>query len=331
MFSKLYSLDKNINNPDNYSISKDIVWASPAGFDLTMDIYSPKKDDGPFPVLVIFHGGGFLIRRKNILDNMAQYIASHHDYVVCNVNYRLLGDQHNSVTFNELIGDAFGSILWIKENIFEFKGDKDRLAVTGDSAGAYISAMIVNSGTKIGKKENYSEHLSFEPSYLPEKIKLKDISNNNLLAVNAAVLSYGGFDFYKWALNGAAETYKNLFWWLSFSKPRGIFGSKYNPINHPEMYKASSPIYNIPNVQNQRLPPQLVTSASRDKVVPAYAVKDYVKALQNQGQLVEYWEYKDKGHAYLDSGKSLLVGNDFKKDAIPALKKIMNFLDACFN
>ena len=116
---------------------------------------------------------------------------------------------------------------------------------------------------------------------------------------------------------------------MAFAKPRGIFGSEYNPSSHPEMYKASSPIYNIPNIQNQKLPPQLITSATRDKVIPVYAVKDYVKALENQGQSVEYWEYEDKNHAYLDSGRSFLVGNDFKRDAIPALKKIMNFLDSC--
>ena len=169
LISKLYSLDKNINNKKNYSLSKNIIWASPKGFDLAMDIYSPTKEGGSFPVLVMFHGGGFLLRRKYIIENMAQYIASNYNYVVCNVDYRLLRDQKNSVTFDELIGDTFGAMLWIKENITNFKGNRDSIAVTGDSAGAYISAMIVNSGNKIATSGNFSDHLCIKPSYVPSQ------------------------------------------------------------------------------------------------------------------------------------------------------------------
>lgn len=328
MFSKIYSLDKEINDPNKYSLSKDVKWASPKGFDLTMDIYSPKKTTKPSPVLIMFHGGGFLVRRKNILNNMAQYIASNHDYVVCNVDYRLLKDQNNTVTFNELIGDAFGAVLWIKDNIVRYGGNKDLLAVTGDSAGAYISAMIVNLGNKLGDSQNYSKHLSFEPSYLPESMSLAEIANSEYLNVQAAVLSYGGYDFYKWALYSGAETFKNPFWWLALSKPRGIFGSQFSPTNNPEMYKAASPIYNIPNINERKLPPQFVTSATKDRITPVHLVKEYFQALKDAGQDAEYWEHQDRNHAYLDSGRTFIAGNDFKIDAIPALKKIMSFLDA---
>ena len=99
MYTKKYSQYIKINNPDKYNFTENLVWASPNGFDLTMDIYSPKNISVHCPVVVMFHGGGFLIRRKEILNNMAQYISSNHDYVVCNVNYRLLRDQNNSVMF----------------------------------------------------------------------------------------------------------------------------------------------------------------------------------------------------------------------------------------
>lgn len=114
MYTKKYSQDLKINNPDKYRLTKDLIWSSPKGFDLTMDIYSPKDVPANCPVIVMFHGGGFLIRRKEILNNMSQYIATNHDYVVCNVNYRLLRDQKNTVMFNDLIGDAFGAVLWGK-------------------------------------------------------------------------------------------------------------------------------------------------------------------------------------------------------------------------
>ena len=172
MYTKKYSQNIKINNPDKYNLTENIVWSSPQGFDLTMDIYSPKNISVLCPVVVMFHGGGFLIRRKEILNNMAQYIASNHNYVVCNVNYRLLRDQSNTVLFNDLIGDAFGSILWIKENIHKYNGDKGRIGITGDSAGAYICAMILNLGNKIGKKEDFEKDHAFEPTYLPKDLGL---------------------------------------------------------------------------------------------------------------------------------------------------------------
>jgi acetyl esterase/lipase len=330
MFSKIYFKDKEINDSSKYSLAKDVTWASPKGFDLTMDIYTPKKNQETYPVLAIFHGGGFLVRRKEIMNNMAQYIASNHDYVVCNINYRLLGDQKNTVAFNEIINDAFGSVLWIKENIVKYKGDKEKVAVTGDSAGAYLSAMILNSGDKLGDSDNFYKHLSFEPSYIPENISLKEISMNKLLDVQAAILNYGGYDFYNACLKTGAETYKNPFWWMAFSKPRGIFGSKYNLKKNSDMYKAVSPIFNIPDANQRQLPPQLLTGASKDRVTPVKLIQIYLNKLKNKGQKCEYWEHEGRGHAYLDSGKSFLSGNDFKKDAIPALEIMVKFLNSIF-
>ena len=326
MYSKKYSKDQKINNPEKYNLTKNLIWSSPQNFNLTMDIYSPKNISERCPVIVMFHGGGFLIRRKEILNNMAQYIASNHDYVVCNVNYRLLRDQNNTVMFNDLIGDAFGSILWIKENIHKYNGDKEKIGITGDSAGAYICSMITNLGDKIGKKEDFENTFAFEPTYLPPDKSLNEISEENLLSVKASVLSYGGYNFYKFALRGA-ETYKNIFWWLAFSKPRGVLGKKFNPVDHPAIYKAISPIYNIPDVSQRKLPPQLLTSATKDRISPVKMIKQYANALKDKNQEFEYWEHLNRNHAYLDSGKTIYAGNDFKKDGIPALKVMMKFFE----
>ena len=51
------------------------------------------------------------------------------------------------------------------------------------------------------------------------------------------------------------------------------------------MYKAVSPIYNIPNIDERKLPPQFITSASEDRVTPVHAIEEYVKALKDAGQL----------------------------------------------
>ena len=101
--------DFEINDVSKYKVEKDIVWASPEGFDLTLDIYSPLISLEPRPVLVIFHGGGWLVNDKSIMDQMSQYLATNSNYVICNVNYRLLSDLDNSVTLDEIIGNMTDS------------------------------------------------------------------------------------------------------------------------------------------------------------------------------------------------------------------------------
>ncbi|HAN79268.1 MAG TPA: alpha/beta hydrolase, partial [Bacteroidales bacterium] len=57
------------------------------------------------------------------------------EYIVCNVNYRLLTANDNTTGMNEIIEDAFGAVLWVKENIKQYGGNSAKIAVTGDSAG----------------------------------------------------------------------------------------------------------------------------------------------------------------------------------------------------
>ena len=231
-----YEEDFEINDTSKYTVEKDIVWASPEGFDLTLDIYTPLISQEPRPVLVIFHGGGWLVNDKSIMDQMSQYLATNSNYVICNVNYRLLSDLDNSVTLDEIIGDALGALIWIKENIASYNGDKNRVAVTGDSAGAHISAMIVNLGHEINDSDDFSKSLEFTPTYLPQDTPIHAIKSQDLMAVQASILSYGAFDIYSSAIYGL-ESSRNPFWYFSGSTPRGVFGDEYSYFTHPEMYK----------------------------------------------------------------------------------------------
>ena len=103
-------------------LTENVLWASPKGFDLTMDIYTPNTDKSDYPVIIMFHGGGWLINDNSIMQQSAEYLATNGEYVVCNVNYRLLGDLNNTVTINEIVEDAFGAVLWVKEHIKKYKG-----------------------------------------------------------------------------------------------------------------------------------------------------------------------------------------------------------------
>ena len=317
------------NNPDKYSVARDVLWASPDGFDLTMDIYTPSSGKDSYPVIIIYHGGGWLINNKSIMDQMSAYLATNSEYVVANVNYRLLGDNDNSVTLNQIIDDALGAVVWVKHNIEPFKGDPSRVIVTGDSAGGHLSASVVNMGGNISSDNNFPSSLKFTPSYLPPGTTAEQIAASGGMQVQAAILSYGAFDVYQGSRNGF-ESWTNPFWLFSGSLARGIFGDGYNVDDHADMYQAASPVYHIPASDNRSLPPQLLTAGSADGLVTPESVQQYQRDLQAAGHHAEYWEYQDRGHAFLDSGSNAVLGSSFEDDAPVALDVMIAFLNGIF-
>lgn len=313
-----------------YTVARDVVWASPDGFDLTMDIYTPQAGKKDYPVLVIFHGGGWLINNKSIMDQMAQYVASHGEYVVCNVNYRLLTDKDNTITMNQIVEDALGATLWVKENIASYKGNSKMVAVTGDSAGGHLASMVVLMGNRLSSTGFDKKPLGFRPTYLPPNTTPEKLAAKNQLNVQAAILSYGAFDLYASCLSGGFEKESNFFWQMGNAKPRGIFGDQINVNDHPEYYKMVSPVYNIPSVAERKLPPQLFTVGSNDNLTTPALVQSYMNKVKEAGHPVAYWEYEGRPHAFLDSGSNQYLGTSFEKDAPTAIDKMLEFLNKVF-
>lgn len=309
-----------------FTVHKSISWASPNGVPLTLDIYVPKTGKKNYPVLVIYHGGGWLINNNSIMNSMSEYVASHGEFVVANMNYRLLGDNLNTTTLNQIVEDVFGGLLWVKKHIAKYHGDPTRIAVTGDSAGGHLAAMILTQGRDLESDGFAGETLGFKPSWLPFWKSAERIAKKDGLKVQAAILSYGAFDFYAIANNGF-ESPNNIFWALGKTKPRGIFGNTINVKDNPEYYKAVSPIYNIPQATDYQLPPQFVMVGSRDGVTTPESVKKYADAVKKAGHPVEFKVYEGRNHAFLDNGCNKHLGTCFDKDAPEALDDMLVFLN----
>ena len=317
------------NDPSRYTVAANVPWSAPEGFDLSMDIYTPRSGKASYPVLVMFHGGGWLINDKSIMDQAAKYMASNGEYVVCNVDYRLLGDQGNTVMLNEIVNDALGAVLWVKDNIASYGGDPDRVALTGDSAGAHLAAGVVNLGLNLSSRDYAQNNLAFQPSYLPEGMTAEQVAVDDGLAVQAAVLSYGVFDV-AGSAGGGFESWKNPFWYVGGALPRGVFGGDYSLQSHPELYRGVSPAHNIPTATQRLLPPQLLTVGSEDPLTTPESVQGYQAALIAAGQTAQYWEHEGRGHAFLDSGSNALLGVSFADNAPEALDVMLGFLDKVF-
>jgi acetyl esterase len=314
----------------SFEVTKNVEWANTNGRIHTMDIYVPKTGKDKYPVLIVYHGGGWLINTNSVMDSLAAYIAGNSEYIVCNVNYELLVSDSNRITMNLIIEDAIGAVLWVKDNIAAFRGDITRICVTGDSAGGHLAAMVVLSGRNLETDGFSGPTLGYNPTYLPKGKTAEQVARENGAAVQAAILSYPAVDIYETCLTGKFESSDNFFWILAKGYPRGIFGDSINVTENSELYKAVSPIYLVPGISETKLPPQFIHVGSNDKTTPPELIKAYISKLKENGQQVDYWEYDGKPHAYLDSWKNEFLGTEFTRDAPHAIDKMIEFLDFVF-
>lgn len=99
-------------------------------------VYRPEGE-GPFPTVVFFHGGGWVIGDLDTHDNMARNLCRGSAAVVVSVDYRLAPEH----PFPAAVDDALASARWIAEHLEEFGGDP-RFGIAGDSAGGNLSAVV---------------------------------------------------------------------------------------------------------------------------------------------------------------------------------------------
>ncbi len=115
----------------------DGVIPSPAG-DLPYRLYRPVgPSEGPRPLVVYFHGGGWVLGDLDSDDPLCRDLCARSDSVVVSVNYRHAPEDR----FPAAALDAFAAVQWVGANAIELGGVPGRLAVAGWSAGANIATV----------------------------------------------------------------------------------------------------------------------------------------------------------------------------------------------
>jgi acetyl esterase len=113
--------------------SKDTVIQGAAG-SLPARVYTPSGN-GPFPVVVYFHGGGWVIANKEVYDGGARGLSKEAHAVVVSVDYRLAPENKFPAAWD----DALASYKWTLANAAKLKGDPKRVALAGESAGGNLA------------------------------------------------------------------------------------------------------------------------------------------------------------------------------------------------
>jgi len=242
-------------------VIKDIQFGRAGGVDLHLDIYRGSPAPENAPVLFQIHGGGWMMGSKNeqalpLMNQLAEM-----GWVCVTVDYRL--SPH--ATFPEHLIDCKRGLAWVKQNIAEYGGDPNFIAVTGGSAGGHLCALM-------GLTQN-------DPEYQPG-FEEADTS------VQCCLPYYGVYDF---ADRNQTQYNKGLEQVLETKIMKGALHEI------PEAWDRASPVMRV----NESTPPFFLVHGSHDTLVPVLEAREFSRVLAEKSPSPHaYAELPGAQHAF---------------------------------
>ena len=144
------------------------------GGDLPIRLYTPNGA-GPFPLVLYFHGGGFVVGDLDTQDSICRALAHAAGVTVVSVDYRLAPEH----PFPAAIEDAWAALHWAKANGASFNADSNLLACAGDSAGGIITCALAikardENGPQLKAQINFYGSCDYLSSPTASSIEFKD-------------------------------------------------------------------------------------------------------------------------------------------------------------
>ncbi|HYF36092.1 MAG TPA: prolyl oligopeptidase family serine peptidase [Prosthecobacter sp.] len=225
-----------------------------------LDLHVPEKAEGPLPVIVWIHGGGWQSGSKDLCLPLRQgYVEK--GYAVASVGYRLSGD----AVFPAQIEDCKAAVRWLRAHAKEYGLDPKRFAAWGSSAGGHLVALLGTSGEV--KPFDVGPHL--------------DQSSG----VQAVCDFYGPTDFTVFVKTPGYERHAQA------EAPEGkLIGGAV--LENPAKAERVNPISYV----SQGDPPFLIVHGDEDRTVPLNQSQLLFEALKKHGIGVHFHTLKGAGH-----------------------------------
>lgn len=130
---------KTVDKPVPASVTvEDRSLPGPEGGELGLRLYRPQGAGAALPVLLYFHGGGWVIGGLDEYQGVCGNLAAKSGCLVVSVDYRLAPEH----PFPAAVDDCYAALEWVAEHAAELGADPARIAVAGDSAGGNLATVV---------------------------------------------------------------------------------------------------------------------------------------------------------------------------------------------
>ena len=224
-----------------------------------LDLYVPDGD-GPFPLVVWIHGGGWHGGDKEASGASLALQFLPNGFALASLDYRYTYD----APFPAQINDCNAALVWLRINAKKYHLDPNRVGVVGHSAGAHLAALMAATGD--GKQFSKNPNVS--------------------VRVQAAVCWAGPYDLDRergnWPTNMFAWNPKDPFSKTFF--PGGAYDKEFARMASPASYLHAG------------LPPMLIVHGAKDTTVPLWQAYMFADKLKQLGADVTFRIDPDHGH-----------------------------------
>jgi acetyl esterase/lipase len=125
--------------------TNDVVYTKAGGTELKLDLARPAEGDGPFPAVLVIHGGGW--RGGDKSNNRAALTEfARRGYVAISPQYRFCPKD----PFPAQVHDVKAAVRWLRGHKDDYKLDADHIGAVGFSAGGHLSLMLGVTGPEDG-------------------------------------------------------------------------------------------------------------------------------------------------------------------------------------
>jgi acetyl esterase/lipase len=236
----------------------DLIYGKAGDADLKLDLARPKDGDGPFPVVVCIHGGGWTHGDRGELRTTVENLARR-GYVAVSVDYRLAPKDR----FPAAVEDCKAAVRWLRANARQYKINPDRIGVVGFSTGAHLACLL-----GVTRKSDGLEGAGGNP----------DESS----AVQAVVSFFGATDLTQEGFGKDVEK-ENLVPFLG-----GSLAEK------KDRYRKASPV----TYAGKHAPPFLFFHGTNDHIVPIRQSELLAEKLKEAGVSAELIALEKEGHGW---------------------------------
>jgi pectinesterase len=148
-----------LNLGDSVNAVNDIIYDTPNGHQLKLDVFSPKYYKGGLPAILMIFGGGWRSGNRGMHVPMAQSLAAR-GYIVITADYRL----STGALYPAAVNDLKTAVKWMRANAKTYRINPNKIAVWGFSAGGQLATLVGTTGDSAlfpgnGSYQKYSDRV----------------------------------------------------------------------------------------------------------------------------------------------------------------------------